>query len=253
MPGAEATTVTDTDELVTNLDPESVERRSDAEIRNEWKKLKKEIESATYETDVDELHSGRNLYRAVELAFSHPESVSVSTEPLSRRYDLTEHVRGHFESLLNTPEHGRRLKRGRPDTERLLNACEMAYLYDAVLRFSPVTVVDTKIDGLERLQFVEVPEETHSWMGEVDIVWRVLEGVLSPEERIGEAIDRLYDERDEFVASAKEAEIFLPIRSEYVEDVGDKRATIEKRVERNAEVAPKHVHDYCFSRAVDRY
>lgn len=90
MPGAEATTIADADELVTSLDPESVERRSDAEIKNEWKKLKKEIESAAYETDVSELHSERTFRRAIELAFSHSESVSVSTKPLSRRYDVTD-------------------------------------------------------------------------------------------------------------------------------------------------------------------
>lgn len=154
---------------------------------------------------------------------------------------------------MNTPEHGRRLKRGRPDIDRLLKACELTYLYDAVYRFSPMTTVDTDIEGLERLRFVEIPEETHSWMGEVDIAWRVLEGVLAPEERVTETIDRLYEERDEFVAAAKEADVFLPVRSDFIEDLTDERAKIEKRIVRNDEVSPKRVHDYCFSRTVNRY
>lgn len=253
MPGAEATTLDDVEELAARVDSNGVASITDSELKNEWKKLVTEIESTTYETDVEALHTDRNVRKAIELAFSHPDSVAVSTKPVSRRHDMSAHVREHFDSLLNEPERGHRLKRGRPDTERLLKACELAYLYDAVFRFSSETIVDTDIDGLERLRFVKVPEEVHVWMGEVDVLWRVLHDELAAEEPVAETIDELHAERDTFVEAAKEAEIFLPIRSDYVPDVDAKRDTIEKRLRRNAHVPPKQVHDYCFSRAVDIY
>lgn len=253
MPGAEATTTSGADELINSLNPENVASLGDSELKNEWKKLTKETEGSVYETDIEARHSDTNFKGAMKLTFAHPDSISVSTKPVSRRHDMTAHVRDHFDSLLNNAENGNRLKTGRPDTERLLKICELVYLYDAVYRFSPETIVDPDIDGLERLRFVALPATAHAWMGEVDVLWWTLHNELAPEEPVNELIDRLYESRDEFVEDTKAAEIFLPIRSDYTDDVEDKRRKIAKRLERNSHVKPKLVHDYCFSRTVDSY
>jgi hypothetical protein len=166
---------------------------------------------------------------------------------------MTEHVRDHFDSLLNNDDWGTAFKRHRPNVGYLLKACELAYLYDSVYRFSRETVIRPEIDGLEDVSFVEVPSELSDWMGETDLLWLTLADELAAEKPLRGWVDSLYDDRADFVRAAKDNGIFLPISGEYREDLDDVESKIEKRLERNAHVPPRLIHNYCFTRTVDRF
>lgn len=253
MPGGEAMTRGSPDTFLESYDPVDTPAISESELRNEWRKLVLGLRERRYEADISERHSEEPVIRAVRLTFSHPESFSISTKPVSRRNDIRHHLRGHFADLFNDEANAREFKGARPDIDRMLKACELAYLYDSVYRFLPESDIEPKIDGLESVRFVNLPGELATWMGEVDTVWMVLVGELAPEEPLDEMVDRLYAERETFVEKVKELEIFLPLRSEYLEtpDVISKK--IEKRLRRGAEISSKDVHDYCFTRAVDQF
>lgn len=253
MPGSEAATTDGASELIDSLAAGETPTIGDAKLRNEWRQLVLDVRSSRLETDVEERFARDNFERAIELALRHPESMSISTEPFERRHDLTSHLRGHFENLLNDSDWVTEFKTARPDVEYLLKICELVYLYDSVHRFNVETIVRPDLNGLEDLAFVEYSAELSEWMGEIDLLWLTLANELEPEEPIREWIDRLYDDRDDFVAEAKEREIFLPIHAEYLDDLEGTETTVEKRLSRNADIAPRLIHDYCFTRAVDRF
>lgn len=253
MPGSEAATVDRTSDVIDSVVGTSLPSISDSELRNEWNKLVLDIRSSRLETAIEERHSRENIERAIELALSHPEEMSIATEPMGRRHDMESHVREHFDNLFNNDEWGTDLKGPKPAVEYLLKACELAYLYDSSYRFSDETVVRPELNGLEEIAFVEFPAELHEWMGEVDLLWLTLADELAAEEQLRTWIDRLYDERESFVSAARDREIFLPISSDYTDDVTGVRSKIENRLSRNANVSPRLVHKYCFTRTVDQF
>lgn len=253
MPGSEAATVDGTSDVIDSVASTTLPTISDPELRNKWNKLVLDIRSTRLETDIEERHSRGNLERALELALSHPEEMSISTEPMGRRHDMESHIRGHFENLFNNDDWGTEFKSPRPDVEYLLKACELAYLYDSAYRFSDEIVVRPELNGLEEVAFVELPTSLHEWMGEVDLVWLTLADELAAEEPLEDWIDRLYDERESFVTEAKNRETFLPISGDYTEDPEGIKTKITKRLSRNANVSPRLVHNYCFTRTVDQF
>lgn len=253
MPGSEAATTDDASVLINSLASGNPPTIGDAKLRNEWQQLVLDIRSLRLETDVDERFARKNFERVIELALSHPESMSITTEPFERRHDMTSHLREHFENLLNDSDWAVDFKTARPDVEYLLKICELVYLYDSVHRFNAETIIGSDLSGLEDVAFVEYATELSDWMGEVDLLWLTLANELEPEEPLPEWIDRLYDDRDSFVAEAKEREIFLPINGEYLDDPEEIKAKVEKRLIRNADIAPRLIHNYCFTRAVDRF
>lgn len=253
MPGSEATTTDHASNIISSLAADDLPTIGDSELRNEWRQLLIEIRGAKLETDLEERFSRSNFERAVELALAHPESMTISTEPKSRRHDMTGHVRGHFDNLLNNDDWGSELVSPRPDVDYLLKACELAYLYDSVHRFSRETVIHPEIDGLEDVRFVELPSELSDWMGGTDLLWLTLANELAAEKPLREWIDSLYDDRDVFVATAKDEEIFLPISGEYREDLAEVKSRVENRLARNAHVSPRLIHNYCFTRTVDQF
>lgn len=253
MPGSEAMTVDGTNAALDSLSTADKPSIGDSELRNEWKKLLLRMKERAYETDVDNRHDGSTLNRALELALSHPDDVSVSTKPVERNTDMRNHIADHFDDLLNEEDNATELRYPRPDVKRLLRACELAYLYDAVYRFMTETVVTPDIDGLADLRFVELPDSLHRWMGEVDVLWMVLVRDMAPEERVEEMIDRLYEDRDAFVETAIDLDLFMPVRGDYLDEPDRTRENVDKRLVRGAEVSTKDVHDYCFTRTVDRY
>ncbi|WP_317176165.1 hypothetical protein [Halomontanus rarus] len=250
MPGSATATTDGASDVIDSLDVTSLPSSSDSELRNKWRRLVLNVRGTSFETDIEKRHSRKNFEKAIELALTNPDSMSISTEPVSRRHDMTTHVRSHFDNLLNSTEWGTEFKHGRPNVEYLLKACELAYIYDSVYRFSRETIIRPELDGLEDVRFVELPSSLNRWMGEVDLVWLILADTLAPEDPLEEFIDRLYEERDEFIAEAKAREIFLPIRSDAVDDPVEIREKIKSRLSRNAHVSPKLVHDYCFTRVV---
>ncbi|MHC3437900.1 hypothetical protein ACYJ1Y_07270 [Natrialbaceae archaeon A-gly3] len=253
MPGSETVTTAGASDIIDSFDTTQLPSRTNFELRNEWNKLVLELRGATFETNLDERHSREYFETALELALTHPEVMSISTKPVSRRHDMTSHVRGHFDNVLNTDSWAESFKRPRPSVEYLLMTCGLAYLYNCVYRFSRETIVSPDLEGLEDASFVELPSGIARWMGDVDLLWHTLSGKLAPEEPLEETVERLHAERDSFVSEAKDREIFLPVRSEYVDDVDSIEAKIERRLLRNARVPPKLVHDYCFTQAADRY
>lgn len=253
MPGSEATTTDPASDIINSLAADDLPTIGDSELHNKWRQLLIEIRGSKLETDLEKRFSRSNFERAVELALAHPESMSISTEPKSRRHDMTGHVRDHFDNLLNNDDWGAEIKGPRPDVDYLLKACELAYLYDSVYRFSSETVISPKIDGLEDVSFVEVPSKLSDWMGETDLLWLTLADELAAEKPVRVWIDSLYDDRADFVATAKDEEIFLPVSGEYREDLDDVKSKVEKRIARNAHVPPRLIHNYCFTRTIDQF
>lgn len=253
MPGSEAATVDEPSDVIDSVASTPLPSISDSELRNKWNKLVLDIRSSCLETEIEKRHSRDNIERAIELALSHPEEMSIITEPVGRRHDMESHVRDHFNNLINNDDWGNEFKSPRPDVESLLKICEIVYLYDSSFRFSDETVVRPAMNGLEEIAFVEFPEELHEWMGEVDLLWFTLAGELAAEEPLREWIDRLYDDRESFVAAAKDAEVFLPISADYSDAIDEIKTKIENRLSRNANVSPRLVHKYCFTRTVDQF
>lgn len=253
MPGSEAATTDDASVLIDSLASGNPSTIGDAKLRNEWRQLVLDIRSSRLETDVDERFARENFERAIELALGHPESMSISTEPFERRHDMTSHLRDHFEKLLNDSDWATEFKTGRPDVKYLLKISELVYLYDSVHRFNAETVIRSDLGGLEDVTFVEYSAKLSEWMGEVDLLWLTLANELEPEEPLREWIDRLYDDRDDFVSNAKEREVFLPINGEYLADPEEIESTVEKRLSRSADIAARLIHNYCFTRAVEQF
>lgn len=251
MPGSEAATTDGAAAVIDSLVVDDLPTIDDSELHNEWRRLVLDIRSTTLETDIAKRHSRSNFERALKLALTHPDSMSISTMPNERRYEMTDHVHEHFENLFNDDDWGSEFKRPRPNVTYLLKASELAYLYDSVYRFNRETIISSDYGGLEDLSFVELPDGLNEWMGEVNLLWLTLAGKLAAEKPLREWINRLYSAREDFVAEAKSREIFLPIRGEYLEDPHETKTKIKKRLSRHAHISPRLVHNYCFTRAVD--
>lgn len=223
------------------------------DIEEIWDELTDGIERRRSSDDKEERYSEEGYFKALATAFEHPDLVSIERVPFSKYEDLDNHIRGHFENLLNDKDYAPRLKRGVADSEKLIKLCELVYIDDAFFRFSEVTAFDPDINGLSRIVFIDlpdsqetVPEIVERWHEEFDLLWKMISGEIPEIKRIDVLIDELYEERMEFVKAAKDENVFLPITTEATGDAEKLRRRIRTYLNRNNNVDPELVHDYCY-------
>lgn len=218
-------------------------------------------------TDPEEALSNSvdNFERAHELAFNYPERIDVYENACMdtvHEPSPSEHVREHFDNLLNDEDIGVMLKFP-PDEEYLRKACELVYIDDCVFRFSKSTVFkisDPEFNpssGYRKLIFVNLPDELGReyarWMEKMELLWNSFaSGAVLNKEETKEMIDEMYEEREKFIRHAIENDIFLPIpTSDPAEAVDSRRDHIDNLVSRRNEVNPEEVHEYCYSVTLD--
>lgn len=249
MPGTAATTTASTRSLIETTSPSRDTHNSD--WTEEWGKVTQGIREADRAKDIEDRLTRDNVERAVNIALTHPDKFTIEISQFGRLTDLEDHVRTHFDTLLNNSERGHRLKKPTPDTESLLDACELAFLYDAAYRFAHTTSVRPTRDDIEEAHFVELPPDLAEWMGEVDIIWAHLRGVIKlPSDELRSLLNKTYHSRGEFVEAAKEIDSYLPISTEAnpITEEG-----LQTRLLRGNEVKPDRVHAYCYQKALNDF
>lgn len=98
---SEAAATDDASVLIDSLASGNPSTIGDARLRNERRQLIIDIRSSRLEIDVYERFARENFERAIEIALGHLGSMSISTKLFERRHDMTNHLRDHFEKLLN--------------------------------------------------------------------------------------------------------------------------------------------------------
>lgn len=250
MPGGDAA-VADPDLGITPVS----DTESKPPLEETWREILLEIDERDLETDLEKRHSSAPFDKAVRLAASYPDVMSISTRPVGREYDMPEHIRDDIETLLESDHFERRFISPIPQTEMLLKVFEVGYIYDAAFRFCTEILVRPGEDGLEDVRFRGLPEPLSEWMSRVDVLWRIVNGdIPSPEETtVEEMTDSIYDDRLSFIDAARELDMFLPIPPvDGAERDADKLADkIETHLTRNGTVDPNLVYDYCYNQVLE--
>jgi polyhydroxyalkanoate synthesis regulator phasin len=232
-----------------------------SEFEEEWIELVDSVRGKS-ETDPEEsLSNSREKFkRAYTLSFEFPEKLDVyeSSRDVFYEESPTEHVRTHFDNLLNDEDTGIMLKFPHEE-EYLLKACELVYIDDCVFRFSKSTVFETS--GTEfspdsthdKITFMNLPDELSreyaEWMEKMEILWNSLVrgGGLNKNET-KELIDDIYEDKESFIYHAEKNDIFLPIpATEPAEALETRRNRIETLLSRRNNVDAGIVHEYCYS------
>lgn len=250
MPGGDAA-VADPDFTLPRDDGEG----SSPPLDEAWREILLDIDERTLETDLEKRHSPKPFDHALQVAASHPDSVTISTRPFGREHDMPEHVRDDIDLLLESDHVEHRFVSPIPRTEALLKVFEVGYVYDAVLRFCTEIRFRPKTEGLEEIGFTALPGELSDWMSRVDVLWRIVNGdVPEPDgTTVEELIDDVYEGRGDFIADAREMDMFLPVPpTDADRDDPDELADgIETRLRRNGTVDPDLVHEYCYNRVLE--
>lgn len=232
----------------------SVSGERESSFRDAWSSLEDQIDENRSKTDVETRLTTDCIERAFEIAHEFPEFVTISTGPYGRNEDMVRHVEHHFDSLFNDTDFATEFKKfpSRPAFDPLFDMAEIVYLSDCVGRFAEKTVFTPDVGGIPTLSFIELPPELSHWMERVEVVWACFGGEL----RISEwsprkAVEELYDDREEFVEKAVEADMFLPIPPEDEVSVTNVRNRVETLSGRRANVSPALIHDYCYDASLE--
>lgn len=219
-----------------------------------WREILLDIDERNLETDLEKRRSPKPFDDALEVAASHPDSITISTRPFGREHDMSEHVRDDIDALLESDHVEHRFVSPVPRTETLLKVFEVGYIYDAVLRFCTEINFRPETEGLEEIAFRALPAELSDWMSRVDVLWRIVNGdVREPDgTTVEETVDEVYEERADFITNAREMDMFLPVPPADPErnDPDELADKIETRLRRNRTVDADLVYEYCYNRVL---
>lgn len=254
MPSETATVFTPGDSHL--MDPSSPEGISTdigrGDLEDKWEELESRLRTQNKAIEHEERYDSEPWEMAFEIAFSFPDKVDVEIKPYGRDRDLTEHVRNHFDSLLNESSSGGSLRKGAAsDWERMLKACELVYIDDAMYRYSDLTLITPEVDGLAQVGFVGMPDGVQDpvideWHKELEVAWSILMDRLHEGIRLDEKIDDLYARREEFIDHCMESNVYMPITTEVSNTVEALEKNLKRRLRRNSEADPAKVHEYCY-------
>lgn len=232
-----------------------ISNKTEQEFRKEWESLSDKIESSREEsTDLDERLSKDNRERALELAKEYPEHIEVEYGSFGRRNDLTEHLQGHFETLFNSD---RIIEEFRPplpgkSIEALIKFSEIVYINDAVYRFGEGMEMEPQLSDLSTLNFMTFPEGLAEWMerGEMILLAVKKNNPLELNGDIVEEINTLYEDRDEFIQSGMDIDMFHPITPERLSETKLEVSDIRSQMRRD-EVNIEKLHRHCYNSLVE--
>lgn len=250
MPGSDAAVADPDLSLV-----QSGETENTLPLDETWREILLDVDERHLETNLEKRHSAAPFNKALRVATSHPDSISISTRPFERAHDMADHIREDIETLLESDHVEHRFISPVPRTETLLKVFELGYIYDAVLRFCTEILFRPEEDGLEEISFRSLPAGLSDWMSRVDVLWRIVNGDIPEPDgtSVEEMIDRIYEERTDFIAEARDEEMFLPVPPTNAErtDPGELAETIETHLHRNRTVDPELIYEYCYNRTLD--
>lgn len=213
-----------------------------------WSDITTSMSELKHETDPKKRLAPENLAMAYATKFAFPEKVEVTKEPFSRRGDLDEHVRIHFQTLSDRRD-DLRATLGWSDDD-VIDAAELVFVDDAVFRFVTVITFEPTDEELQAAQFNLYPEEAsewmETWMEKVDVMWTSLRGGRDLDRTTDEYFRELYESREEFIKKAKERDVFLPITTERTGDPESMKRNIKRRLRRELS-SPQAIHEYCYS------
>lgn len=255
MPGSNATAFVSDDSGISNLTTTDglPDRPVVQSLESLWGDLLDSQKNRQMALEKDERFSGSPKEKAYEIAFTFPEKIEVEQHPFGRTVELDEHVRGHFDRLLNNDDTGLPLKRGRayPDIDSLLKVCELIFIDDAMYRFAESTLFKPEPDGLESVGFLELPKNVSSpviddWHKDLEILWNVVNGDLAPGIEVKKEIDSLYQSRHDYIDHCRANNIFMPITVDTNKNEARSKRNIKRHIRRNNRVDPEEVHQYCY-------
>lgn len=241
-------------------DPElGIPAREDTEssppLDETWREVLLEIDENELETDLEKRNSLTPFNKALELATSYPDSITISTRPVERGRNMSEHIREDIRTLLGSEHFEHRFISPVPRTDTLLKVFELGYIYDAAFRFCTEIIFQPGEDGLEEIRFSGIPAELIDWMSRVDILWRIVNGdIPRPEDTtVEELTDEIYEKRLSFITEAREMDMFVPVPATDAERHNpDKLAEkIDTHLTRNRTVNFDLIYRYCYNRVLE--
>lgn len=226
---------------------------SERDFREKWDELTEKLWDVRTEVeDLDQRLSGSRMDEAVNLARQYSNFVEIEHGPFGREEDMKEHTQEHFEWLFNGDNFNDEFRSPTTikDIELLIKFAEIVYINDAVYRFIERTRFVPQADDLDEINFMSLPDELAEWMEEGELIYLSLAPDTSLEiNDIGNRIDRLYEQRNDFIESAMEFDLFHPVMPDSVSETHLKGKNIRSKWNRGGDegVSVEKVHNHCYT------
>jgi hypothetical protein len=251
--GQTTTVFSPTEEFEDPTSPEGLPSEEfTVDLQEAWEELDERVQGRDKAIEPDERFKADDLELAFQIAFAFPDEVDIEVKSFGEGKDLSEHVRNHFDRLLNgQKDFGTLGAKTTADIERLLKLCELIFIDDAMFRFAEVKKFTTERDALRDLAFISQPPDVHDsfiekWHQDLEIVWNILVNDLEEGIRVDKRIDNLYEKRLEFINHCRGNNIYMPITTDITKNPADLERNIKRKMRRGSKINSANIHKYCY-------